>query len=106
MLRIASELAMRGGELCRRNAADRAVRANLVVVAAPACDLLSCLTERLEPLLLARVSAARSRLLQRACVSSVSGRSGSLPIDWNDLAAPFVHAEAECQELARYVKRL
>ena len=35
-LRIASELAMRSGELSGRDAADRAVRSDLVVVAAPA----------------------------------------------------------------------
>jgi hypothetical protein len=51
MLRIAGEPAMRSGELCRWDAADGAVRSDLVVVAPPACDLLPSLVQRLEPLL-------------------------------------------------------
>ena len=38
------------GELCGRDAADRAVRSDLVVVTTPARDLLACLGQSLEPL--------------------------------------------------------
>ena len=64
---------MQRGELGRRHSADRAVRPDFVVVAPPAGDVLPCLVQRLEPVLVQAfvaelaVEALDVAVLRRAC---------------------------------------